>query len=456
MTLVMGGIEPSQAERYVFIRVMRDIMTMILTTSNYLRLTKKQFKIVDTLCLISKNLYNVGLYNVRQYYLTNDKYLPYPENYHHCKDNENYKLLHSDNAQQTLKVVDRTFKSYFGLIRERKNGNYNRTIRMPHYLDKNGRFVLIYPAVRLSFKDGCVSLGMSLGFKKQFGLKGKELTFKIPEYINPETILEVRIIPVHGGKTYKIEYVYEIPEEKAELDVNQYLSIDLGLDNFATIVNTVDGAATIIDGKHVKSINRYYNKENARLQSIKDKQKITGITNRQSRLTIRRNNQINEFLNRAVSHITKTCLEKKIGNIVIGELTEIKQEINIGKRNNQNFVSIPYFLFKRKLKAKCERYGIQYHEKDEAYTSRTDALAMDEIKAHPYGKSRRVKRGLYQSSTGVLLNADVNGSLNIMRKVASDSLVKEIVGSGLVNRPRRIRLAYEQTSHKPTTLVVGY
>jgi len=155
------------------------------------------------LCLISKNLYNVGLYNVRQYYLTNDKYLPYPENYHHCKDNGNYKLLHSDNAWQTLKVVDRTFKGYFGLIRERKKGNYNRTIRIPHYLDKNGRFVLIYPAVRLSFKDGCVTLGMSLGFKKKFGLKGKELTFRIPEYINPETILGVRVIPVHGGRPTK-------------------------------------------------------------------------------------------------------------------------------------------------------------------------------------------------------------------------------------------------------------
>lgn len=325
---------------------------------------------------------------------------------------------------------------------------------MPHYLDKNGRFVLIYPAVRLSFKNGYVTLGLSIGFKKKFELNGKELTFKIPKYINPETIVEIRVIPVYGGKTYKIEYIYERLEEKTDVDISRYLSIDFGLDNFATIVNSIDGAAIIIDGKHIKSLNRYYNKENARLQSIKDKQKIKGITNQQSRLIIKRNNQINEFLNRVVNYITKTCLEKKIGNILIGKLAGIKQKINTGKRNNQNFVEIPYFLFKRKLNAKCERYGILYHDVDEAYTSRTDALAFDEIKDQPYGKSRRIKRGLYESITGTLINADVNGSLNIMRKVAGDSVVKQIIGSGLVNRPKRIRLAYEHTSFKPMTKVV--
>ena len=112
-------------------------MIMMLTVGNYLRPAKKQFRIADILCLISKNLYSIVLYNVRQYYLTNDRYLRYPENYRHCKDNKNYGLLHSDNAQQTLKVVDRTFKSYFGLIHERKKGSYNRAIRMPCYLDKN-------------------------------------------------------------------------------------------------------------------------------------------------------------------------------------------------------------------------------------------------------------------------------------------------------------------------------
>ncbi len=412
------------------------------TTSNYLRLTKKQFRIVDSLCLASKNLYNYGMYMTRQYYFKNDKFLPYESNYHYCKDNENYKTMFSSTGQQTLKVVDRSFKSFFGLLRARKDGNYNCTISIPHYLPKNGRFPLIYQM--FAVHGNTVTLGMSVGYKKQYDLTGKELTFKIPPYIVPSSLKEIRVIPVHGGKTYKIEYVYNVEPEQNNLEDMEYLSIDLGLDNFATFVNSVDGAAAIIDGKHIKSLNRFYNKEMSRLQSAKDKQGMKKVfTRKQSRLTIKRNNQLNEFLNRAVCHIVNVCLEKHIGNVAVGGLTEIKHEINHGHVNNQNFVGIPYFMFRRKLKGKCERYGIIYHEVDEAYTSRTDALAFDEIKEQPYGKSRRIERGLYKSITGVAINADVNGALNILRKVASKSAAKRIAGSGLVNRPARIRLSYE-------------
>ncbi len=419
------------------------------TASNYLRMDKKTYRIVDTLSFLSKNMYNVGLYNVRQHFFQTGKYLSYESNYHVSKTNENYSLLHSDNSQQILKMVDRSFRSFFGLLQAKKDGRLpeDMEVRIPHYLDKNGRFLLIFPAARLRFSDSGskVSLGMSIKFKKQHGLKGDELTFNVPAYISPTAIKEIRIAPVHDGKSYKIEYVYDVMPEEMSLDPNQYLSIDLGLDNFATLVESVDGAATIIDGKHVKSINRYYNKEMARLQRIKDKQGVEKFTRRQSRITIRRGNQINEFLNRAVNYVVNVCLKKHIGNIVVGELKEIKQEINHGKRNNQNFVQIPYWLFKRKLKGKCQRYGIEYHEVDEAYTSRTDALNFDEIREQPYDKTRRIERGLYRSITGVTVNADVNGSLNIMRKVADESIVRRIVGSGLVNRPWRIRLAWETT-----------
>ena len=148
-------------------------------------------------------------------------------------------------------------------------------------------------------------------------------------------------------------------------------------------------------------------------------------------------------MNRAVNHIIKHCITNKIGNILIGELKGIKHGINHGRKNNQSFVNIPYGKFKAKLESKCQRYGIKYQQVSEAYTSRTDALAFDEIKDQPYGKARRIKHGLYQSITGVLINADVNGALNILRNVAGDSPAKEIISSGLVNRPKRIRLAFE-------------
>jgi putative transposase len=150
------------------------------------------------------------------------------------------------------------------------------------------------------------------------------------------------------------------------------------------------------------------------------------------------------------------CLENGIGNVVIGELKGIKRNANLGKRNNQNFQFIPYGLFKQKLKAKCERYGISYIEVDEAYTSKVDALALEPIGKREKYLGKRIKRGLFQSSTGVLINADVNGALNILRKVAGDSPVREIAGSGRVNRPVRVRLPWGGlTPHEAPSVRTG-
>ncbi|WP_292485617.1 transposase [Methanohalobium sp.] len=442
---------------------------MKFTTKNYLRMNKQQYRIVDTLSKLSKNLYNVGVYNVRQYYFYNNKFLPYNSNYHYCKDNDNYSLLYSDNSQQILKVVDRSFKSFLKLLKKKKNGDYDQPVNIPNYLDKNGRFVLIYPAQRININGRYFKLGMSREFKKQYGLNGDELTFKLPDHIRSDELTEVRIVPKHDGKFYQIQYVYDKKPEDMNLDKNQYLSIDLGLDNFATCVETSTGTAEIIDGKHIKSINQFYNKEKARLQGVKDKQGMEHkFTNRLSRLTNKRDNKVDEFLNRSVDYIIKTCIDKDIGNVVIGELKEIKQEQNIGKKNNQNFQSIPYFLFKSKLQSKCELYGIQYREIEESYTSKTDALALEPIRKHEKYMGRRIKRGLFKSSTGQLINADVNGALNILRKVVGDSCINRITDRGIVSRPERIRAAFEPESRpnfsriklsaqpdKPTTLVVG-
>jgi IS605 OrfB family transposase len=333
-------------------------------------------------------------------------------------------------------------KSFFRLLGERKKGNYNRPIHVPNYLKKDGFFPIVFPTGHLKIKKGHVYLGVSKRFRKENNINGKELKFKIPPNIIGQ-ILEVRVIPIHNGNYFKIEFVYEKQNQNTDLDIASYLSIDLGLNNFATCIESINGTAQIICGKYIKSINRLYNKELARLQSIKDKQNIQGYTNAQAKITVHRYNILNEYMNRAVNYILKICLRSRIGNIVIGELTDIKQRINHGTRNNQNFVGIPYYLFKRKLKSKCELYGIKYTEVNEAYTSRTDALAFDEIKSQPYGKSRRIKRGLYKSITGTVINADVNGALNILRKVAGESLVTGIISSGLVNRPQRIRVAFE-------------
>jgi putative transposase len=338
-----------------------------------------------------------------------------------------------------MKVVDRTMKSFFGILRQKKEGNYNRPASLPHYLDKDGLFVVLFPKTGFRIKYGKVHIGLSKKFREENHVEQRDIVLPIPKNISGKHVKEVRLIPKYDGLYYDLEYVYNDRQENVDPDKSKYLSIDLGLDNFATIVDST-GSAIIIDGKGLKDNNQWYNKENARLQSIKDKQKNKNLTKRQARLLNRRNNKIHEGLNQAVNVVVKRCLDNGIGNVVVGELRDIKQEINHGHVNNQKFVQIPYGTFKLKLRSKCEQYGIEYQEVDEAYTSRTDALAFDEIKEQPYGKSRRIERGLYRSATGVTINADVNGALNILRKVSGDSPAREIVGRGLVNRPWRVRL----------------
>jgi putative transposase len=420
----------------------------MLTQTNHIRCSKEQYDLMRYLCRCSKNLYNVGLYTTRQWFFDNGEFLKYPKNYHLCKTNENYKVLQAATAQQTLKFVERNMRSFFGLLKLYKNGGVDRP-SIPRYLDKDGYFLVAFPKNAFFIKDRVVRLGVSKTLGQTNPEAHKLLQFTLLENLVHYTdkIQEIHLIPCYNGRYFKIKYVYDRPNEPQEADPTKFLAIDLGLDNFATCVDSTGGTPQIICGRYIKSLNRQYNKANAHLQSIKDHQKNDKLTNRQARLIIARENRINEFMNRAVDHIVKHCLEHEIGNVCIGDLSGIKQKIDHGRKNNQNFVQIPYGKFKQKLMTKCEHYGINYHLVDEAYTSRTDALAGDEIRDQSYGTSRRVKRGLYQSSVGILINADVNGAINIMRKVAGDSVLQRILGSGRVNRPVRIRLAYEQTSH---------
>jgi len=337
-----------------------------------------------------------------------------------------------------MKIVERNFRSFFHVLNERKKGNYNRPVRPPKYLPKDGHFVLIFPYQSFRINGDKIILSLGRNFAKKYGVQ--HLEFTLPKNVRGHRIKEVRILPRYNALWFEIEYVYEVEPEMRELDYSKYLAIDLGLENFATCVSTT-GTAVIIEGRGLKSFNRWWNKEKARLQSQYDRQGVK-FGKKMAHLLGKRRNVVNDFMNKAVSYIVNYCLENGIGNNVIGELKGIKQNGNLGKRNNQNFQYIPYGLFKQKLKAKCERYGINYIEVDEAYTSKVDALALEPIEKREKYLGRRVKRGLFQSSTGVLINADVNGALNILRKVAGDSPVRAIVGSGRVNRPVRVRLPW--------------
>lgn len=411
---------------------------MYLTQKNQIRgLSKKQYLALQALCRLSKNLYNVGLYSVRQFFFTERGYLKYESNYHAVKGNENYRLLNTDIAQQTLKVVDRSFKSFFKLIDRAKSGNYQFSqISIPKYLPKDGYFPLIMPRVKI--KDGFFRIPMSREFKAEHG----EIWIPFPRRLEGKKLKEVRIHPRHNARWFEVELITEQPIETQEVDPNQAMSIDLGLNNLATCTMTT-GASFVVDGKKLKSINQWYNKLNSKLQSIKDKLGIQPLTNRQSILLRNRNNQVRDYLNKAARLMINQCIANKIGVLIVGVNTGWKQEINIGKRNNQNFVQIPHYRLRQKLLRLCERYGIEYREQEESYTSIASSVDGDEIPIDNADNpikytfsGKRIQRGLYRSQDGYLINADCNGAWNIGRKSKHNGFTG--VSRGCLAQPTRI------------------
>ncbi|WP_299575690.1 transposase [uncultured Leptotrichia sp.] len=414
---------------------------MYLTLKQQVKhLSKKEFRNLKYLSHIAKNLTNEAIYNIRQYYFNKKKYLSYNENYKMLKNSENYKKLNSNMAQQILKEVDGSFKSFFGLLKLAKNGQYdNKKIKLPKYLAKDGFTTLVIGFVRL--KDDMLIVPYSNSFKKTH----QEVKIKLPPVLKDKKIKEIRIIPKQHSRYFEIQYTYEVEEVQRELNKENGLGIDLGIDNLCTCV-TNNGASFLIDGRKLKSINQYYNKINAKLQSIKDKQKTSRTTLRQKRIARKRNNRIEDYLSKAARIIINYCLNNDIGKLVLGYNEDFQRNSNIGSINNQNFVNIPYGKLRDKLIYLCKLYGIEFKLQEESYTSKASFFDGDEIpiydKENPQEyifSGKRIKRGLYQTSTGKLINADCNGALNILRKSKVVDL-SVLYNRGELNTPKRIRV----------------
>ena len=413
---------------------------MYLTLKQQVKhLSKKEFRNLKYLSHIAKNLTNEAIYNIRQYYFNKKKYLSYNENYKMLKNSENYKKLNSNMAQQILKEVDGSFKSFFGLLKLAKNGQYNGKIKLPNYLDKDGFTTLVIGFVRL--KDDMLIVPYSNSFRKTH----KEIAIKLPPVLKGKKIKEIRIIPKQHSRYFEIQYTYEVKEFQRELNKENALGIDLGIDNLCTCV-TNTGASFIIDGRKLKSINRYYNKINAKLHSIKDKQKTSRTTLRQKRIARKRNNRIEDYLSKAARIIINYCLNNDIGRIVLGYNEDFQRNSNIGSINNQNFVNIPYGKLRDKLIYLCKLYGIEFKLQEESYTSKASFFDGDETPIYDKENlqeyifsGKRIKRGLYQTSAGKLINADCNGALNILRKSKVVDL-SILYNRGELNTPKRIRV----------------
>lgn len=416
---------------------------MYLTVKQQVKhLTKEEYNILRELCRTAKNLTNQAIYNIRQHYFQEKQYLRYEANYHEIKSYDNYKLLNSNMAQQILKNVDTMFKSFFALIKLAKQGKYNfRHIKLPNYLPKNSYANLIIANFTIK-KNRTLTIPFSYNFKKKYETK---IQIKIPKVLEDKKIKQIQIIPKFNARFFEIQYIYEVQEEEIKLNTNNALAIDLGVNNLCTCV-TNTGKSFIADGRKLKSINQFFNKQNTKLQSIKDKQNIKKQTKRQYLISQKRKNRIDDYINKTCRYIIDYCLSNNIGTLVIGYNQSFQCKSNLGKRNNQIFTQLPFGRIREKLEYLCKRYNINYILQEESYTSKASFFDNDDLPIYNMDNPQtyefsgvRVKRGLYQTKDGYRFNADCNGALNILRKSKAVDL-SVLCNRGDLDTPKRIRI----------------
>lgn len=385
--------------------------------------------------VLAKNLYNQANHHIKETYKNNKKYCNYNDIDKYCKNlqeefNNYRKLIKAQVAQQVLRQLDKNWKSYFKSIKDWKVNpkKYKSMPKPPKYKEQLQN--LCFTNQSCSIKDKYLSL--SKAFKK----------IKIPLYNDFSKFNQITLIPKR--KYIKVIIIYNKECVTEETDKNKYMSIDLGLDNFATCVS--EDSVYLISGKILKSKNQMFNKQKAKLKAQQDrvfnKNKQKGrILNKQKLINLseKRDNFISDYLHKVSRFIVNTLLQQKVGNLIIGYNKNWKDSISIGKVNNQSFVSIPFVKFIQMLQYKCELVGIKVILTEESYTSKCDSIANEIICKHKDYLGKRIKRGLFQSSKGKLINADVNGALNIMRKVVNDSYVNKIINKGFGYNPIKIK-----------------
>ena len=416
---------------------------MYLTVKQELKhLAKQEYLSLRKLSHIAKNLTNEAIYNVRQYYFNEGKYLNYEKNYVLLKSSDNYKMLNSNMAQQILKEVDGSFKAFFGLLKLAKKGKYSfKDIKLPHYLPKDSYTTLVIGFVRISDNK------LIIPYSNQFRKANKIISINLPPILADKKIKEIRIIPKANARYFEVQYTYEVKEVQSNLNKDNALAIDLGINNLCTCI-TSTGKSFIIDGRRLKSINQWYNKQNSYYQSIKDKQNINvKQTHKQYCLTNKRNRCVSDYLSKASRLIINYCLNNDIGNIVVGYNETFQKDVTLGKLTNQSFVEIPYGRLRDKLEYLCILYGINYIKQEESYTSKASFFDRDDIPVYNADNPKdysfsgtRVKRGLYKTKNNKYLNADINGALNILKKSKVVDL-NILYNRGDVDTPVRIRVA---------------
>lgn len=387
----------------------------------------KPSKLLDDLAIRSKNLYNVALYTVRQRFFEDRHWIRYKELWELLKNHKAYKALKelagAHPPQQVLKQVDRNFKSFFEAIKEWNvhPEKFKERPKLPGYKRKNGRNIVYFTSLQIRIKDGYVLLTQKL----------EKLGFpKIKTEIR--NIKGVRIVPF--GDRYNIELIYNYVPKDLHLDKSRVLGIDIGVENVVATSDNIGGKPMIIKGGVLKSVNQFYNKQLSKYKSLAKKCNKTDITKRILKLHRKRNNKVRDFMHKTSRRIIDYCVENNIGTIIVGYNEGWKQNVNLGKKNNQNFVTIPFLKLVHQLEYKGAMVGIGVKRVTEEYTSQTCS------QCGTIDKSNRKHRGLYVCShCGSVLNADVNAAKNILKKAVPESVW--IGDRGRLNRPAVLKIA---------------
>ena len=384
----------------------------------------------------SKNLYNHANYLVRNEFVKNDKWLRYGEMDRILKtdlDFDDYRQMPTaQSAQQTLRLLEKDWKSFFAAIKDwsKHKDKYLGKPKLPNYKPKDGKHILILTNQNVKLKDG------TLCFPKVFN--GFTLKPRFIESENFQSFQQVRIIP--GYRHFVVELIYNINVPDKTMDDNgRYLSIDIGVDNLATITNNFGNTPIVINGKGLKSMNQYYNKMISHYREIAKRMNDSDYTNRMAALTRKRNHKINDYMHKASRYVIEHAVSMGANTIVIGNNKEWKQESRNSKAINQSFVGIPHMRFIEMIQYKAQNVGLNVILQEESYTSGTSFLDKEEPVKANYNKSRRVTRGLFVSNKGVKINADVNGSYQILMKVFPNAFAEGIEGVAL--HPVRVNVA---------------
>ena len=398
---------------------------MQLVERHFFKEGSKEYRIFDELCFKTKNLYNATLYKIRQEY-TNSKdkiYLNYPTVQRIFQEDKqfDYIQLPAKVSQQTMRLVDQNFKSFFASLKDynKNSGKYKGRPKLPKYLDsKRGRQVAIYTNQAIS----------KIWLKKDYIVLSKLNGIKIKLRKNHiKVVNQVRIVP--GIGRYVVEVVYTVPDPVKKSDNSRYAAIDLGVNNLMTLTTNIDKHIPfVISGKKVKSINHYYNKKKAHYTSLIPKSTPYKTTKRLRRLEYKRYTKINDYFHKASRYIVTYLVSENINTLIIGNNKGWKQNTNIGNVNNQNFVQIPFYRLIQMLSYKCKMSGINIEIITEEYTSKCSFLDNEVIGKHDKYLGKRITRGLFISSSGKSINADVNGSYNILSKCKPGAFANGVQG----------------------------